>query len=210
MADPLTKLSSKYGCDKSDRKHKYTKRYYKYFKKDRNRKFNMLEFGFGKGNSVKMWMEYFTKAKLVTVDIMEKLPNDKLINKYVKSGRFEFVSADQIDMGKIMKILLYKHSQFYLIIDDASHVAEDQQFTFYRLFEYVEPGGYYVIEDLKCKRKHSTRFEYQSDKTLKVLNGYLKTGLFDSKILMESEKKYISELIESVEIYDKIAFIKKR
>ena len=209
MSDPLTKLSSKYGCDKSDRKHKYTPKYNKYFKKDRNREFNMLEFGFGKGNSVKMWMEYFTKANLVTVDIMEKLPNDKLINKYIKSGRFEFVSADQIDMGKIIKIF-NKHSQFYLIIDDASHVAEDQQYTFYRLFEYVEPGGYYVIEDLKCKRSHSTRFEHQSDKTLKVLNDYVKTGIFDSKILIESEKIYISELIESVEIYNNVAFIKKR
>jgi len=209
MADALTKLSNVYGCDKSDRKHRYTKKYHMYFVKGRYRKFNMLEFGFGKGNSVKMWMDYFTKANLVTVDIMKKLPKDKLIHKHVKSGRFEFVSADQIDMDKVLPIF-EKHGEFDLIIDDASHVAEDQQYTFAKTFEYVKPGGYYVIEDLKCRRKHSTRFECQSDKTLNILNNFLKTGIFDSKILNDYDKLFISKNIESVEIYDKIAFIKKR
>ncbi len=208
MADLLTKISNKYGCDKSDRKHKYTRKYHRYFNKYRYRKFKILEFGFGKGKSVKMWMDYFTKGTLVTVDKMKKLPNDELIKKYVKNGRFEFVSADQINMNEILKIFI-KHGRFDLIIDDASHVPEDQQYTFSRTFEFVKPGGYYVIEDLKCPRSHSKRFECQSDRTLKVLNYYLKTGIFDSKILSNYDKLYISKNIESVEIYDKIVFIKR-
>ena len=209
MADILTKLSNKYRCDKSDGNHKYTIRYHKLFEKDRHRKFNFLELGFGEGHSVKMWFDYFTKAKIVNVDNMERLPNDPLIKKYVKSGRFEFVSSDQIDMDKILKIF-DKHGKFYLIIDDASHVAEDQQYTFSCLFDHVEPGGYYVIEDLKCKRHHSERFKCKSDKTLKILNNYLKTGIFKSKILNDYENTLVSKNIESVKIYNKIAFIKKK
>lgn len=209
MADILTKLSNKYDCDKSDKNHKYTIRYHKRFKEKRNQDFSMLEFGFGKGKSVKMWLDYFTRAKLFTVDIMKELPNDKLIKKHIKSGRFEFISADQIDIKKLLKIFK-KQRRFYLIIDDASHVPEDQQFTFGNLFPLVANCGYYVIEDLKCKRSHSKRFDWQGEKTLNVLNNYIKTGIFESKILSEIQNSYLTRNILEIEIFDKIAFIKKR
>jgi len=209
MVDLLTKLSSKYGCDKSDRKHKYTSKYHRRFEKDKNRKFNFMEFGFGKGNSVKMWMEYFTKANLISVDVMKKLPQDKLIQKHVKNGRFEFVSADQIDKDKILKVL-NKYKNFYIMIDDASHRAEDQQYTLSFSFPFVVPGGWYIIEDLKCKRSHNEIFGIKADKTLQVLQRYLKNKKFQSHILTPKQNSYLNKNIESVKIYDKIAFIKKR
>ena len=208
MADLLTKLSSKYKCDKSDRKHKYTPKYHKYFEKYRHIDFDMLEFGFGQGKSVKMWLEYFTKAHLITVDKMKKLPDDKLIKQYVKSGRFKFISADQIDMKKLLKFFK-KQRRFYLVIDDASHVAEDQQYTFGNVFPLVANNGYYIIEDLKCKRSHSERFECKSEKTLKVLNDYIKTGVFKSSVLNKRQNTYLTMNISNIEIYDKISFIKK-
>jgi len=200
MADILTQLSNKCGCDKSDKNHRYTQIYHRYFEKDRRREFNFMELGFGKGASVKMWMEYFTKANIINIDIREKLPNDKLIQRYARDKRFEFVSTDQINMKKILKIV-NKYKKFYLIIDDA---------TFGCLFEFIEPGGYYIIEDLKCKRSHSNKFKCQSDKTLKVLLGFLKNRIFDSKVLDKQQKLYIRKNIESVKIYDKIVFIKKK
>ena len=90
--DELTKLSNKYGCDKSDKNHRYTSRYNKYFSMRRHHDFDMVEFGFGRGKSVKMWMEYFTKAHIINIDLREKLPKDKLIQRHVKSGRFEFIT----------------------------------------------------------------------------------------------------------------------
>lgn len=209
MSDILTKLSNKYGCDKSDKNHRYTTRYHSYFEKDRNRKFNTLEFGYGKGKSVKMWLEYFTKANLVSVDNMEKLPDDKLIQKHLNSGRFEFVSADQIDKNKILEVLK-KYKEFYIIIDDASHKAEDQQYTLSFSFPFVIPGGWYIIEDLKCRRNPNEKFEVQANKTLQVLQQYFVSGHFTSKVLTPKENKYINEHIGWIEIYDKIAFIKKR
>jgi len=209
MADLLTKLSNNYGCDKSDKNHRYTNRYHNYFEKVRHKKFNMLEFGYGKGKSVKMWMDYFTKANLISIDNMKKLPPDKLIKNYLKSGRFEFLSSDQIDKDKVLEILK-KYKDFYIIIDDASHKAEDQQYTFSFSFPYVISGGWYIIEDLKCKRTHNEIFGIKADKTLKVLQEYLKSKKFKSHILSTKENKYLTEDIENVKIYDKIAFIKKR
>jgi hypothetical protein len=102
MVDFLTQLSNKYGCDKSDRNHNYTSCYNKYFEEKRHDKFNMLEYGYGRGKSVKMWLEYFTKINLVSVDNMEQIPNDNLIEKYIKFGRFEFLSSDQINKDKVL------------------------------------------------------------------------------------------------------------
>ena len=209
MADILTKLSNKYGCDKSDKNHRYTIRYHNYFEKDRKRKFNIVEFGFGQGKSVKMWMEYFTKANLISVDIMKELPNDHLIGKYVKSGRFKFVSADQIDMSKVLKIF-DKYKSFYIMIDDASHIAEEQQYTLGHLFQFVIPGGWYIIEDLKCKRNHSEKIKVRADKTLKVLRRYLSNNNFSSKVLTSKQNSYLNKNIKSVEIFDNIAFIKRK
>ena len=208
MSDLLTKLSNKYKCDKSDRKHNYTVYYNNFFEKDRHRNFNILEFGFGEGRSVKMWLEYFTKAKLFVIDTMKNLPNDNKILEYVKIKRLEFVSADQIDLSSFLEI--FNKNDFYIIIDDASHVAEDQQYTFGNIFKFVSSGGWYVIEDLKCKRNPSKRFSVKADLTLKVFEKYNISGRFSSAVLTEEQNMYLNEMIKSIKIYDKIAFIKKR
>lgn len=205
--DELTKISNKYGCDKSAKKHRYTRIYDRYFNDYRHKKFNILELGFGQGKSVKMWLDYFTKAKLFTVDIRESLPKDKLIQKYVDEGRFEFISADQTDKHKILDRV--EDISFYMIIDDASHVAEDQQYSMSFLFPLVIPAGWYIIEDLKCKRKPRPHEGHEAEKTLKVLQNYNKTGVFKSHVLTYQEHLQFRQ-IHSVRIFDKIAFIKKR
>lgn len=207
--DKLTLLANKYGCDKGSIKHNYTQSYNEFFKKDRYRKFNMLEFGYGKGKSVKMWMDYFTEASLVSVDNMKELPNDELIKKYVENERFEFLSSDQIDKIKVLEVL-NKYKDFYIIIDDASHRAGYQQYTLSFSFKFVVPGGWYVIEDLKCKRSPNEIFGIKANKTLQVLQQYFVSGKFHSKILTPKRNEYLNENIEWIEIYDKIAFIKKR
>jgi demethylmacrocin O-methyltransferase len=201
MADLLTKLCSQYKCDKSDRNHKYTPLYHTRLNEHRHEKFHMLEFGYGVGKSVKMWLDYFTSANLVSVDIRD-VPD-------FKHPRFEYVQSDQIDIQTMSRVIVNYH-EFFLIIDDASHVPEDQQFTLGYMFPFVESGGWYVIEDLKCKRNHSDRLP-QCKKTIPVLQKYIDTaGLFDSPALNEHQKMYLRDHIKSIKIYNKIAFIRKR
>lgn len=209
MADMLTKISNKYGCDKSDRRHRYTHFYSKILIRKRKDEFNLLEFGFGKGKSVKMWMEYLPNARIVNIDKMDKLPDKKPFTEFVKSGRFDFFSLDQIDISKKSPVFK-KYKSFYMIIDDASHVPEDQQYTMGICFSFVEPGGWYVIEDLKCKRNHSVRFQNTAKRTLNVLNDYLGNGKFQSNVLTPKQNSYITKNIANIEIHDKIAFIRKK
>lgn len=201
MADLLTQLSSKYKCDKSDRNHKYTPLYHVRLNEHREEKFHMLEFGYGVGKSAKMWLDYFPNANLVTVDIRD-VPD-------FQHPRFEYFQADQTDVQAVSNVIL-KYHEFFMIVDDASHVPEDQQFTLGYMFPFVEEGGWYVIEDLKCRRSHSTRLP-QCKKTIPVLQKYIKTaGLFDSPALNENQKMYLRDHIKNIKIYDKIAFIRKR
>jgi hypothetical protein len=37
-----------------------------------------------------------------------------------------------------------------LFIDDASHISEQMVEMFGNVWDQIRPGGYYVIEDLKC------------------------------------------------------------
>ena len=201
MVDLLTKLSRKYRCDKSDKRHGYTPLYNARFNEMRNDRFNILEFGYGVGKSTRMWLDYFPNANLVTVDIRD-VPE-------FKNVRFEYVQADQIDMEKLADVIV-KYNSFRIIVDDASHVAEDQQFSLGNMFRFVEPGGWYVIEDLKCRRSHSTRLP-QCKKTIPVLHKYIDTaGKFESPVLNESQIMYLRDNIKDIKMYDKIAFIRKR
>ena len=208
MGNILTKLSNKYGCDKSDKNHRYTKLYHEIFEPYRDEEFTFIEFGYGKGNSVKMWMEYFSKAKLISIDIGIK-PKEKQILRYIKNGRLEYIQANQIDRSYIESNTLKKHREFLFIIDDASHVAEDQQFTFNFCFPYVSNNGWYIIEDLKCKRNPSKSFKIKATKTLEVLFDYKKTNKFESKILTEKENDFLTKNIKEITTIDKISFIRK-
>ena len=206
--DPLTELSNKYGCDKSDKNHRYTPLYHKIFEPYRNKEFTMLEYGYGVGNSTKMWLEYFSKCRLVTIDI-RPTPTDELVVRYMKEGRLIYVQAEQIDKDDILPVL-EKYGKFPFIIDDASHMAEDQQYTFSFSMPYVIDGGWYIIEDLKCKRSNNDWFDVEADKTLLVLEKYHENKKFSSKVLSKKQNRYLSSSISSVSIYDKISFIGKK
>jgi len=203
----LTKLSNKYGCDKSDAKHRYTKLYQARFDEIRKQKFNMMEFGYGQGASTRMWLEYFPNIKLFVVD-KDPIKNPTPLLKYIKNGRLVYIEASQLDSDSIFKVI--KDNKFFIVIDDCSHVAEDEQFTMNFMFPRVVSGGWYVIEDLLCPRSHNKSFGVEADLTIDMLKIYNKTKRFQSKILTMDENLAIEKDIDNIKIYKKIAFIRKK
>jgi hypothetical protein len=202
--DHLTLLSNKYKCDKSDKNHLYTPFYNSLFENDRDKYFNMLEFGYGKGRSIKMWLDYFYNANILSIDIGKEI-NDK---ELLKNKRFKYLSSNQIDKDKIFPILK-EYKEFHLIIDDASHVPEDQQYTFGYSFPFVSKSGYYIIEDLECKRNHNPLLP-ECISTLNFLEKIKNEKIISSPVLTIEETGYISNNIDNIMIYGRIAFIKKR
>lgn len=205
--DDLTVLADKYGSDKGSIKHNYTKAYNKYFNSIRDKDIKLFEIGFAKGASAKMWLSYFKNSDVYFIDILKEIPKE-----FEKYDNFHFATVDQTDLESLHNFVALDERSFDIIIDDGSHVPEDEMFTLGYLFSYLSPGGLYIIEDLNCKRNHNKSFSIKERKMVDVLKEYNKTGVFKSKLLTKNTIDAINKNIEKVELYcnDKIAFITKK
>jgi cephalosporin hydroxylase len=99
-----------------------------------------LEIGIENGFSVKIWLEYFTKALVCGVDI---LPAPSIAD-----SRLIFEQGDQRDIHFWARFL-HQHTEGWdIVIDDGSHKTSGIATSFELLFPTVKSGGYYIIEDL--------------------------------------------------------------
>ena len=138
----LTEIANKYTCDKGTEhyeKHGYTEEYQKIIPS--SGEVNLLEIGVWHGDSLKMWREYNPEMKIDAIDI------DMDVFKYVKSeGNLKIHIGDQSDWKFLRDVVDGKTYDF--IIDDGSHRGFDIIASFRFLYDYVKPGGVYLIEDL--------------------------------------------------------------
>jgi tetratricopeptide (TPR) repeat protein len=127
------------GTDKSSLCNDYLRHYDEVLSPYRHRDINFIELGVYTGTSMKMWEKYFSRAKIIGVDI------NKSAEKYA-SERCVIEIGSQADRGFLTRLI-----QSYpptVIIDDASHRADYTIFSLETLFPLMEPGGCYVVEDL--------------------------------------------------------------
>lgn len=101
---------------------------------------------------------------------------------------------------------------FSVIVEDGSHHWDSQINIFRRMFvNNLEPGGLYVVEDvfddLYWGRGLITDFK---DNINGIMNKFLREKSIHSLLIGESESSIISSMIEEVNIYQNIIFIKKK
>lgn len=99
----------------------------------------MLEIGIENKFSLNLWLEYFPKSFIYGMDI----------NKEEIGSRYHIIKSDQSKIEDLNKALQIIKHPLFLIIDDGSHIPEHQLLTFNTLFNYLEPGGTYIIEDIE-------------------------------------------------------------
>jgi hypothetical protein len=143
----LDQISIKYGTDKSSKHHGYCNAYEKHLGAYRENQITLLEIGYGGyhypdrgGESARMWLDYFTSAKIISVDLYEKV-------RLPQTDRFEFINASQDDTEALTKVMAQNNPD--IIIDDASHTCPLTMETFNILFPLLKPGGWYIIEDIE-------------------------------------------------------------
>lgn len=153
MKTSFLELGQKAGTDKV-KHHGYHFFYPFFLDKIRDEKFNMLEIGYGSGESLKMWCEYFPNSNFYCVDInIETIYNE----------RCQVIKADQSNNEDLQKIVKQIGTS-KLIIDDGSHNPKHQFDTFIYLFEnLLEDGGIYIIEDIETNywNPNATLYGYQ-------------------------------------------------
>lgn len=149
MRSELSSLCQKHGTDKGainvadhpmDIVHNYADFYEVVFGGMRRQVKSVLECGILRGESLRLWREYFPNALITGVDIDESV----LFNE----ERIKTFQADQTDPASIKRFLeKVKNRQFNVIIDDGLHTAEAATTFFDGVIGNLAADGVYVIED---------------------------------------------------------------
>lgn len=144
---PLSRLFARYGSDKHQSGgHSYGFTYAEYLRRFRYRRIRFLEIGIGGyshtfgGRSLLAWKAFFPFARIVACDLVAK---PQLAGARVQIRQTDQSSAD--DLARLAK----EDGPFDVIIDDGSHFSAHQIFSFERLFDSLNDGGIYFIEDVQ-------------------------------------------------------------
>lgn len=138
----MNDLAIKHHCDKRIGKHGYTVYYDRYFSPLQDKRLSIMEIGVRWGGSLRMWEEFFPQAKVYGVD------NQKWCTKS-DSKRIKVFIGDQTDVP-FLDSIVKQTGKLDIVIDDGSHMIEDQMLSFRTLWPHVAPGGMYIIEDAHC------------------------------------------------------------
>lgn len=202
----LDQLANKYNTDKgteytSESRHGYAPFYDTILSKWRNKSIRMLEVGIcmegsAGGQSVYMWREYFSKAKIYTFDIVDMSNHPCVLD--LKD--VFFFQGDQGDR-EILKSMFssFGSRPFDFILEDGSHTEEHQMISLAHLFQYVKSGGLYILEDISIPGHPVCCI--RNDRTYHTISEFISSGKFTSEFVTDEEKKYLENNISKIELF---------
>ena len=185
-----------------DKWHHYFEIYDKHFSKFVDKSPKVLEIGVQKGGSLLMWKDYFGEnSTIVGIDI----DNNCKVHENIEENMFVhiFDQSNEEHLNNLIEI--YKN--FDVIIDDGSHINDHMQFTFKKMFENLNYGGVYLIEDVHtsywpnwggCLKCENSIIEFSKD-IVDSVNGY-HHGNID----------YYTKNIDCVSHYDSVIVFDKK
>ncbi len=182
----------------------YFEYYDRHFSRFRNKKVRILEIGVFLGGSLNMWRSYFgPEAFILGVDI------DSSCTQYAGEN-IKIEIGDQAD-PLFLEYLKGKYAPFDIIIDDGGHMMVQQITSFKFLFEHLNNGGIYLVEDLHTSYWKEYMGGYRCGRTFIE---YAK-GLIDElnyahirKIVSFSPDRL--GFLSGLHFYDSMLFIEKR
>ena len=108
-----------------------------------DKKISFLEIGIQNGGSIEVAQKLFDpKSSLSGLDIDPRCSDISNILKDIK-----IYIGSQVDEQLLNKIATDHNKNFDVIIDDGSHIQSHMIFTFTRMFQFINDGGIYLIED---------------------------------------------------------------
>jgi len=110
-----------------------------YFRRIREEVKNVLEIGVAAGGSLRTWREYFPNAQIYGIDV-----NPDCMQREGK--RIKITIASQDDSVAIKGLL--GDTKLDIVIDDGSHLNQLTIASFKALYPYLNPNGFYCIEDI--------------------------------------------------------------
>jgi hypothetical protein len=191
----LTAIATLYGTDKSA--HTFTYFYDRLFSSRRTSIRYVMEIGIGTGASLKMWRDYFPFAKIMGIDVN---PNTMFTDE-----RISTVTANQANREELKTIATEFGQYIDIIVDDGSHDMMCQAVSMGVLFPLIKLGGYYIVEDLHTSfsNAYGARADL-SNTTGRAINELIATGVTANEYLLQEEKEYLCNQIQSITLYSRI------
>ena len=124
---------NQYSTDKESTHH-YLDTYDRLFAPFQNKAINLFEVGIATGGSLKLWEDYFSKAFIWGIDIIDEI-------SYKYTNRVNWIQYD-------IKAWKDHQTTFDIAIDDGSHFIEDQIVFFNNVWPELNKGGLLIIEDI--------------------------------------------------------------
>ena len=169
------------------------------------KKITLMEIGVAVGGSIDYWADYLKHpdSKIVGVDC--RLPKVDLIDinltaagKKVKLSLFSTERAfpknvviyecNQND-SQSLRAIAEKHGPFDIIIDDASHHKAETENCFNVLFDHVNLGGYYVIEDWNVGYRYSeSHYQGMVEVITNIVKHVPQLGIEEMNIILKQKK----------------------
>ena len=225
----LAQLAEFYMTDKRAAEHNYVQFYENYLSRYKNSQINLVEIGilehpnksdrpFGAA-SLRLWADYFPNGVINGIDISDL--------KHLQDDRIHIHVGDQENPETLKNIFMHNNVRPNIIIDDGSHRSRHQQTSLFELFNYLQPGGLYVIEDIahfELKKESRNEIEpakrypdlnnlpvvftsintfdrYLFNSTLTVLMRYCVSLKIDSFFSTSDQRQYLEENIEFCNIH---------
>jgi len=178
--------------DKGPFGHGFTEIYEHFFYPLKNAPIKILEIGILGGASLKLWQNYFPRAKIYGIDIQDCSSLD--------SKRIKTFVADQASRIQLKHFIRRYGKAYDIILDDGGHDMDQQQISLGFLFRYVAPGGYYIIEDVHTSLpQFYPGFDVDesgANSTLRMINHFLETRKIESQYLNLEERMYLQRNID--------------
>ncbi|MDR0485768.1 MAG: class I SAM-dependent methyltransferase [Elusimicrobiota bacterium] len=176
----------------------------------RNEPLSIMEMGVCNGGFLEVLIDFMPKgSKIIGIDINEKCGNLKFDNPNIEIVIGDNAEREFLDSN-------FSASNFDIIIDDASHICSNTIISFEYLFEKLNFGGLYIVEDAHTsywknaggglKRKGST-IEYFKQIIDAIHLYYMHPNQLNGKQKKMFEK--YNPQIASISFYDSIIVIEK-
>lgn len=184
---------------KGPEEHGFTEVYERFFLPLRNEPIRILEIGIDQGGSLKMWSDYFAKAQIFGIDIIDC--------SSMETERVRTFVADQSKRDQLGAFLAKYPGPYDIVLDDGGHSMEQQQVSLGYLFPHVRPGGYYVVEDVHTSLP--AFYPYKgfavdadgANSTLLMLERFVRTGRFESRYMSPEESGLLTREVEMSNLF---------
>jgi hypothetical protein len=133
----------RFESDKSSARHSYHNLYAALFE-DRSKVNDVLEVGVYYGASLRAWKVLFENAHIVGLD--------NNTNHLFQEDRIRTLYADQNSFPSFDYVYhILKNQTYEMIVDDGSHYWHNIVDTLNKTMKWVNPGGWYIVEDIRLE-----------------------------------------------------------